>query len=168
MGKYPKAWMNMAAAGVRIAALGSVTAAVLYFMLRFDNMKSPEGDGMSPAFPAGSGILVKTGHGRLSRGDVVLYRPAPSMALLGRIAATGGEKVALENGRLLINGATAGKYVFFAPAAPDKAPAELEAVEVNPGNVFILNDNLASSSLDSRAFGQVPVSAIMGVVVMTY
>jgi signal peptidase I len=123
---------------------------------------------------------------RPHRGDVVAAGPFP-----GAVAVTGSRRV-VEIGRILglpgdWIGATAdrGLYICSAPprithlivpsdvcAFPDETAyvsnrtAVFGPVEVPPGTVFLLGDNRDSLD-DSRTFGPVPRSALIGPVVMT-
>jgi signal peptidase I len=91
------------------------------------------------------------------RGDVIVTDdPRSGLSIVKRVVAVGGDSVGIENGDLVLNGATvAERYVdnddmegyYFGPdIVPD-------------GTVFLLGDNRADS-IDSRAFGPVAVDAI--------
>lgn len=97
------------------------------------------GDSMAPQLLPGDRLLVRR-LGRVSAGDVVALRDPrdPSRALVKRVGATPGGAVTCE-GRVLRAG----------------------------GGYLVLGDNLPAST-DSRTFGAVPRSALLGVAVWRY
>jgi signal peptidase I len=105
-------------------------------------------------------------------GDVVYFRPPGATPqgwvdritggpfLIKRVAAVGGQTVWLEQGRLVVDGATVAEpYLEGAPRAPIGATPRL----VPPDHVFVLGDNRAPlASRDSRVFGPVPLAQVAG------
>ena len=119
-------------------------------------------DSMSPAFSTGDEVLVQKlgAHAREpSLGEVVVVRsPASGDLVIKRVAAVGGQTVAIADGVLKVDGKPVREpYVdraqvdgtFFGP------------VRVPPGSVFLLGDQRLGS-VDSRSFGPVPVGSIVG------
>ena len=119
-------------------------------------------DSMSPAFSTGDEVLVQKlgAHAREpSLGEVVVVRsPASGDLVIKRVAAVGGQTVAIADGVLKVDGKQVSEpYVdraqvdgtFFGP------------VRVPPGSVFLLGDQRLGS-VDSRSFGPVPVGSIVG------
>lgn len=85
----------------------------------------------------------------IARGDVLLVK---------RIAAVGGDRVAIRDGRLVVNGRRV--------AEPWSDPRLIDSVYFGPvdvpaGSVFVLGDNRADS-VDSRDFGPVAVHQLDG------
>lgn len=109
-----------------------------------------------------------------SRGDVVVFRTdALDSAMLPkgqfyvkRVAALPGEKVRLDDGRLLVNGqpipgpAVLTGNNFGGPPSP-MLTATSNLYVVPPESFFVVGDN-ATNSLDSRAYGAIPRRAIIG------
>lgn len=87
---------------------------------------------------------------------VVLRSPESNIYLCKRVVALGGDTVAVHDGFLWLNGkAQHESYVTEAMAGtygPYKVPA---------GHVFVMGDN-RNDSHDSRSFGSVPASDILG------
>jgi signal peptidase I len=96
------------------------------------------------------------------RGDVVVFdHPAGGELLLKRIVAIEGDRVALRDGRLFVNGTR----VSEAYADPEDIDSEFFGpLRVPEGEVFVLGDNRAAS-VDSRSFGTVDVEELQGRVV---
>jgi len=120
---------------------------------------------MSPTLLPGDQVLIakhveRTEHPR--RADLVVFtRPGSNEHLVKRVAAVAGDEVGLEDGRLVVNGAPVNEdYVDVASVDG----TYFGPVVVGPDEVFVLGDNRADS-VDSRQFGPVPVSDIIGRVV---
>lgn len=155
------------ALGVVVAVFGVTTVGI-------------EGDSMAPTLHDGERALVpryETWWHRLrgtpwAPGDVVYFR-APNAAprtwverltggplLIKRVAAIGGSTVALERGRLVVDGAVVPEPYLAGTRVP---PTGAAAVVVPVDAVFVLGDNRAPlASRDSRAFGPVPAASIAG------
>jgi signal peptidase I len=120
---------------------------------------------MSPAIEADQWVVVhdvgEGGHLAPERGDVVLFRfpLGTDGRAVKRIIAVAGDVVAFTDERVTVNGDTSA--IAGSPAA--SAEARTGTVTVPPGNVFVLGDN-AIASIDSRSFGTVPESEVVGIV----
>ncbi len=102
------------------------------------------------------------------RGDVVVFSRPPSVSvpekvLIKRVIAIGGDTVTLRNGRVVRNGTPLQEdYVNKACGAHPTRPLDGRKHWIVPdGDVFVMGDNRCDS-IDSRAFGPVPVSSITG------
>ncbi len=123
-----------------------------------------ESDSMSPTYCPGGRVLVWSpgASDRAERGDVVTARnPQGEGTLLKRVAAVGGERVAVRDGVLRVDGEPVREpYVdqrtvdgtFFGP------------VVVPVGSVFLLGDG-REQSVDSRDFGPVDRADVTGTVI---
>lgn len=112
--------------------------------------------------------------GRIQRGDIAIFVYPNNRTLLyiKRIIALPGDRVALHDGAVSVNGKPLslptnptvemedGRSWIVRPAAPGVANVTL-AMTVPPGEVFVLGDNRAAS-VDSRAFGMVPMADVVG------
>ena len=88
----------------------------------------------------------------------MLREPGSGDLVLKRIVAVGGDVVGIEDGELVVNRRH--------PAEPYADPASIDSeyfgpVTVPAGAVFVLGDNRANS-VDSRDFGVVPVTNLVG------
>jgi signal peptidase I len=120
-----------------------------------------DSDSMTPTVSPGDLLLVRHGQGPVQRGDVVAVTdPLGDGMLVKRAVALGGDEVAIEDGVLVVDGT--------AVCEPAIDPARLDGVWFGPvtvpeGQLFLLSDN-RDGSVDSRAFGPVPASTLIGTV----
>ncbi len=120
-----------------------------------------KGHSMEPSLRDGDRLVVDRvapSLGELTRGDVVVmrYPRNPAVDFVKRVVGLPGDRIALKNGQLWVNGAM----------APDEwtCIADLETtaeVDVPAGCYFVLGDN-RPISCDSREFGLVPESLLRG------
>ncbi len=119
-------------------------------------------DSMAPTLPAGAVVVIDKVAFTMRqphRGDIVIADdPRSGGSIVKRVVAVGGDSVGIENGLLVVNGATIDEpYIdndnmdgfYF---GPDQVPS---------GHVFLLGDNRDTSE-DSRTFGPVAVEDIDG------
>lgn len=104
------------------------------------------------------------------RGNVVVFKMG-GRALVKRIVAIGGDRVQLTGVDVFVNGAKADSPAVMigtaqTPAARTNALYASGQFMIPSEHVFVLGDNRAES-YDSRAFGVVKQSQIVGVVVAT-
>ena len=101
-------------------------------------------------------------------GDVVVFaRPrgdvSPDKVLIKRVVAVGGDEVTLVGGHVEVNGHRASE-AHVNPVCGTAATEPLTGVSkwrVPAHDVFVLGDNRCNSH-DSRAFGPIPESSIVG------
>jgi signal peptidase I len=115
---------------------------------------------MEPTLKEGDSVLVdKLAGAEPRRGELIAFRaPDSDDVLVKRVVGLGGDRVGIEDGRLVVNGRRRDEpyadpeaidSVFFGP------------VEVPEEAVFVLGDN-RGDSVDSRDFGSVREDAILG------
>ena len=160
-GAAPGPWRRLRGALLWIAAgaaflLVSATSGLLPVQpMRVDS------DSMTPTVAPGDLLLVRHGQGPVRRGDVVaVTSPLDHGMLVKRVVGVGGDAVALEDGVLVVNGT--------AVCEPAIDPARLDGVWFGPvsvpdGRLFLLGDS-RDGTIDSRAFGPVPASSLVGTV----
>jgi signal peptidase I len=113
---------------------------------------------MEPAVAPGDWIVVRDGRDGIHRDDVVLFSfPLGSSGrAIKRVVAVAGDHIAIAARTVTVNG-----RVIPITGAPTPRAARARAETVPPGHVFLLGDN-SRASIDSRSFGAVPTSDIVG------
>ncbi len=122
-------------------------------------------DSMSPTVRSGDRVLIDKVSYRFrdpERGEIVAFMAPPSGTLtVKRVVGVAGDRVAIRDGVLWVGGQRRAEpyvdlrtidSVYFGPAV------------VPPGTVFVMGDNRAES-IDSRDFGPVPLSDVVGRVI---
>jgi len=123
---------------------------------------------MQPTLLEGDRILISrlTYHFRDPKpGDIIVFRSPVNEGddLVKRIVAVAGDRVAVKNGVLYVNGEPKDEpYLLERPFAGDMA----EEV-VPPGKVFVMGDNRNNSG-DSRFFGPIDRDSIIGCALCVY
>ncbi|HEU5103566.1 MAG TPA: signal peptidase I, partial [Roseiflexaceae bacterium] len=124
-----------------------------------------------------SSLFVRTAHAAdsrrnspfaLKRGQVVVFFKTPARdedALIKRAIGLPGDTIELRDGAVWINGQLlAEPYVNDAPTLCGNY---CRAFTLGPDEYFLMGDNRANS-LDSRNFGPIPASQLVGRVVLRY
>jgi signal peptidase I len=105
----------------------------------------------------------------IHRGDIVVfhYPKDPSETFLKRVAAVGGDRLEIRNGVLYVNSLPV-QEPYAVHHAPVHSPAESWGPTAVPqGKLFVMGDNRDNSS-DSRDWGFVPVSNVIGEPLFVY
>ncbi len=123
---------------------------------------------MAPTLHAGEYFLADATYyhsHQPSRGDVAVYVHPKQAGLhyIKRIVAVEGDRIAVKDGRAVVNGMAAVEPYVDA-GAPEATFANVPETRVTAGHVFVLGDNRANSvdSRDAVAHGLVPVSHLIG------
>ena len=106
----------------------------------------------------------------LGRGDIVVFDPpeswvqgGPRTPFIKRVVAIGGQTVEISRGSVRVDGVVLDEpYVYDGQATT--ASDEPARWVVPAGEVFVLGDHRAASA-DSRAFGPIAITAVLGVAV---
>lgn len=118
-----------------------------------------EGQSMDPTLHDRQRIVIEKLTYRFRpprRGEIVVLRRRQPDPLIKRVVGLPGEMVAIENGRVYIDG-----QPLDEPYLNEMTRGVLSPQIVPEGHVFVLGDNRDSSN-DSRAFGMVSVEDIVG------
>jgi signal peptidase I len=139
-----------------IKALVGLALVVGLFFYAF-RMVRVKGHSMDPTFHNGQWLLIRRNNWpspRLKVGDVVVFRLDDDV-LVKRIAALGGQKAPDPETMLLI------RPSHKRPGDWETAVVPTTPRQVPHGQLYVLGDNPPVSD-DSRSFGPVPVSAMLG------
>jgi signal peptidase I len=109
-------------------------------------------------------------------GDIVVLTPPAAFTrgsatpFIKRVVAVGGDRVELRDGAVYVNHVRRDEPYLFEDGgvAQETDPlADTSSWIVPPGDVFVLGDHRAVSE-DSRAFGPIPVSSVLGRAFLRY
>ncbi len=114
---------------------------------------------MSPTYQTGSYLLISEFDRAYKRGDIVVYKypKDTSEEFIQRIVGLPGETVTIEQGVVSVNGQPL-QEPYLATSTPY---TDRVRVVLGSDEYFMLGDNRSASN-DSRYFGGVPVSDIVG------
>ena len=146
---------SLASLVLQLAILGALIAA---FFIRFWQVSGPS---MSPHVSSGEFVIVNTlayRFGAPQRGDIVAFRheSITPEVYIKRVVGLPGDRVRIDRGTVYLNGTPlAEPYVRY---GDDRSVPE---TTVPPQSVYVLGDNRAVSE-DSRVFGPVPDSEVLG------
>ena len=118
-------------------------------------------DSMAPTITRGSLLIACTGsylRAAPAVGDIIVFRAPPPMSVpyVKRVVAIAGDSVSFSGSRFLRN-----QLVQSEPYIDPNHRYDELALQVPAGTVFVAGDN-REHSLDSRHFGPLPTSAIIG------
>jgi signal peptidase I len=104
------------------------------------------------------------------RGDIVVFAPPQNAEtqrgepFIKRVIGVAGDTVEIRDGAVLVNGVTLDEpYLYAVDAVPQPTEPETDEMSwtVPDGQIFVMGDHRARSS-DSRAFGPIDVSSVVG------
>lgn len=154
-----------------IAFVGSIYV-VVYLFLFFPS--AVQGASMEPTLHTGDRIIVNRIAYKITnieRGDVVVVASPknPDIDYVKRVIGLPGETILFSEGEVYINGQKLDEpYVNSKTNLWENGYAKEDIAITIPLNyIFVMGDNRARSS-DSREFGPVPVSSIVGKTVIQY
>ena len=125
-------------------------------------------ESMEPTVRPDQYVLVDKLTPRLTgyaRGDIVVFEPPPSWAdpgteFIKRVVGLPGERITLSGGRVYVDGVLLQEPYLQAGVRTEAIGTE-QIWTVPAREVFVMGDNRADSA-DSRVFGPVPITAIVG------
>jgi signal peptidase I len=143
-------------------------ALVLFLAINFVSARiRVDGNSMEPNFHNGDYVVVNRlafRAGEITRGDVVVfpYPKNPEVDYIKRVIGLPGDRVAIYNGSVYVNGSTIEEPYLL------EAPYGNYAEHIVPeGEVFVLGDN-RNNSEDSRSWGFLDIDQIIGKAVFRY
>jgi signal peptidase I len=118
---------------------------------------------MIPTLEIGDRVLVNKFIYRFTepeRGDIIVFESvdSPKEDLIKRVVGVPGDKIAVRNGRLFVNGEPQ-KEPYTNKKLPDRS--FYAQIMVPKNHVFVMGDNRGNSA-DSRVFGPLPEKNIEG------
>jgi len=157
------------ARGPRATALVSAACLTLLAVSCNVRMVQPS-DAMEPTIKRGQTVVVRIfprGNVGGSRGELLCFRsPDPQdrkARYVKRAVAIGGDTIESRGGTIYLNGGLLTEsYVSQRPAGP--LEKDFGPVTVPVGTVFVMNDNRGVPPWDSRLFGPIPISDVLGTV----
>jgi len=99
--------------------------------------------------------------GKPSRGDIIVFNPPGQHTepYIKRIIGLPGDRISVHDGAVYINDQRLEER--YLTSDTEWQGIATQDVQVKPGYLFVMGDNRNNSS-DSRVFGQVPVSSVIG------
>ena len=111
---------------------------------------------MLPTYEKNSQIRVQV-RPIYRKGDVIAFKdPQTGEKRVRRVIAVAGQTIQIRAGIVQIDGSSLDEPYTSAPAKQDFGP-----LTVPGGTVFVLGDN-RNNSVDSRSFGPVPTTSVLG------
>ncbi|MFQ3565716.1 MAG: signal peptidase I [Aggregatilineales bacterium] len=135
-----------------------------------------EGPSMQPSFHAGQFLIVSRLHylfGAPQRGDIVVFDPpgddgrTDEPLLIKRLIGLPGERVEVRDGRVYINGELLTESYINSTSVAQSCRGQYCDVVLRDNEYFLMGDN-RNNSRDSRAFGPVERSRIVGEAIIRY
>jgi signal peptidase I len=129
-------------------------------------------ESMEPTLQVGDQIIVNRFSHHLGAqpdvGDIVVFHPptATSETFIKRVVGVSGDRIAIRDGRVVRNGERQEESYARPCGAAPKCDVP-RPVTVPRGHVYVLGDNRGASQ-DSRFWGFVPVSDVIGEAVAIY
>lgn len=134
-------------------------------ILGYAPMRVPSSS-MEPALQPEDVLIVRTVRDpsrELQRGEIVTFRPPHDQdhTWVKRVVGWPGETVAIQDGRLLIDGQPVSEPYVEPAKARDDYSRSFPATRIPAGHYFLLGD-YRDNSEDSRMMGAIPADAVVG------
>jgi signal peptidase I len=154
-----------------VVFIGSLFIVVYLFILQPNQVK---GASMDPTFATGDYIFTSKVTYKLrepERGDIVVFRSPrnPDIEYIKRIIGLPGDSILIQDTQVYVNGEVLVEDYLAAPTNTWEGGFVENGVPVivPDGELFVMGDNRPRSS-DSREFGTIPLSSIVGQVFYRY
>jgi signal peptidase I len=127
---------------------------------------------MEPTVEPGDEVLIVP-LATYARGNIVVFNPPPAWVegsaatpFIKRVIGLPGDVIVVKDGKVWVNGsALVEPYLYDNQSTT--AQAEPATWTVGAGQLFVLGDHRAASA-DSRSFGTIAMSSVLGVAVRRY
>lgn len=149
-----------------------VLVATIYAFINLSSARFVvEGDSMQPNFHSGQFLIVDRVDyllGQPERGDVVVfhYPLDPRSDFIKRVIGLPGETVSLRDGHVYVDGEALDEPYIREACIPTYCPDDA-SWRVGPNAFFVMGDN-RNESRDSRAFGPVDRTFLVGEALLRY
>ncbi len=163
---YELRWFNCWYCYIAILVLVTAGFQALFIfrgpILGYETFRIPSGS-MAPTLETGDFITVNTRYREPLIGDVVVFRwpGKPEVSYVSRIAAMGGDAIAIRNGQVLVNGMPQERLVVSEGNRQKEFSVNMLEQRVSEGQLFMLGD-WRDNSNDSRFLGTVPQANVVG------
>lgn len=117
------------------------------------------GSSMAPTLQDGEVYRVSKRESSIHRGDIIVFRlKKENLSYTKRVIALPGEKVAVRDNHVYIN-----EHKLSEPYLQKHSDIhDIKTVEVPPGHFYVLGDDRVES-YDSRHFGPIPQTSVIGI-----
>ena len=167
--------------GCAVEVIETIVLTLVIFFVIQNFVAQPfqvHGHSMEHTFAQGDYVLVDRLTGRWSpyaRGQVVVFQPPASATdrkepFIKRVIGVGGDTVEVRDGQVFVNGVALDEPSLFHDAAGATEPTEAGDQTrwvVPQGELFVMGDHRQVSE-DSRVFGPIPVSSVIGRGIVRY
>ena len=166
---YQSSWKKSLGIFVVTGIIGSIVALLVALPVRtfiFEPF-AVAGEAMSPTYKNGDYLIINKLNKEFDRGDVIVFRypKDPNQFFIKRIIGLPGEKIQVENGKVLVNGQIIQESYLSNSTSTFPHNTEImggeKAVILGQNEYFVLGDNRLASS-DSRDWGTIAKSSIRG------
>jgi len=154
-----------------IVFIGSMFIALYIFVLQPNQIK---GVSMEPTFKSGQYIFtskVTYKFRGMQRGDIVVFHSPknPDIEYIKRVIGLPGDTVLISGSNVYVNARLITENYIAAPTTllPGNFAQDNIPIIVEDGFIFVMGDNRPRSA-DSREFGPVPISSVVGQVFFRY
>lgn len=154
-----------------VTFVGSIFIVIYLFIMQPNQVK---GASMEPTFASGDYIFTSKITYKLrpiERGDIVVFRSPknPDIEFIKRIIALPGDRVMIRDGQVYLNEQPVMEDYVDNQTFVWEGGYSQEGVEnvVGEGEIFVMGDNRSRSS-DSREFGPIPITSLIGQVFYRY
>lgn len=154
-----------------IAFVGSLFIVIYLFIFQPNQVK---GVSMEPTFQSGDYIItskITYKFKKIERGDVIVFNSPknPDIEYIKRVIGLPGDKIEVRNNEVYVNDQILPEtYISAKTNLWDNGYLKENIPIYVPENyVFVMGDNRPRSS-DSREFGPIPISSIVGTVIYRY
>ncbi len=100
------------------------------------------------------------------RGDIIVFNPPPEWVqaqnepFIKRVIGLGGDRIEIKNAHVYVNGVQLDEPYTY-DGQPTTVSGDQNSWVVPPGDLFVMGDHRENSA-DSRVFGPIPLSSVIG------